>query len=127
MGDILIRQLYKAADIRQLCVNFIHSNPSEHRNLLRQVSFRQLLQQPVLAATSACVIEVEAASNHDPVGQRSRLVKPTAMWATMQGLQDSIQHVAELQHAMHVMCGAAQVAAEVLHELEVPYTTELDE
>lgn len=37
MGDILTRQLYKAGDIRQLCVAFIHSNPPEHRNLLRQV------------------------------------------------------------------------------------------
>jgi hypothetical protein len=38
MGDILTRQLYKAGQIRQLCVAFVQRNPPEHRNLLRQVS-----------------------------------------------------------------------------------------
>ncbi len=37
MGDILNRQLYKAADIRQLCVAFVQRNPPEQRDLLRQV------------------------------------------------------------------------------------------
>lgn len=47
MGDILTRQLYRAADIRQLCVSFVHSNPPEHRNLLRQVAAEVLTELEV--------------------------------------------------------------------------------
>jgi hypothetical protein len=37
MNDILTRQLFKAGQIKQLCVAAVHCSPLEHRGLLRQV------------------------------------------------------------------------------------------
>lgn len=58
MNDILTRQLFKAGQIKQLCVAAVHCSPLEHRSLLRQVRHWTAVVRP----TGPAPVHIEAVS-----------------------------------------------------------------